>query len=71
MAILQFLNYRERVEFFYTKYKPGAGAKALTKDNLLLECHWEELKYLYNYLEMFYKAIIMVEGNYITLADYF
>ena len=50
---------------------PPPNLKKLTKDNLLKLCHWDELGHLYNHFKTFYKAIIMVEGNYIGLTDYF
>ena len=59
------------MEFFYIKYKPNIGVKALTKDDFLLKYYWKEFKHLYNHLKIFYKAIIIIKSNYITLADYF
>ena len=56
---------------FCQEYIPGLGVKALNKEDLFSTRHWQELKYLYNYFETFYKATIIVKGKYIGFADYF
>lgn len=70
MAISRFLNCRKRVKHFCNKYTT-ATSKPLTKDDILQPHHWSELEYLYNHLETFYKATLMVKGNVINLTDHF
>ena len=50
---------------------PPPNLKKLTKDDFLKLYYWDELGHPYNYLKTFYKAIIIIEGNYIGLIDYF
>ena len=50
---------------------PPPNLKKLTKDNLLKLYHWDELSHLYNHLKTFYKATIIVEGNYTGLTNHF
>ena len=50
---------------------PPPNSKKLIKDDFLKLCYWDELGHLYNHLETFYKAIIIVEGNYMGLINYF
>ena len=71
LAIFCSLNCREHITKFCQEYTLGLGVKALSKDDLLFAHHWQELKYLYDHLEAFYKAIIMVEGKHTGLMDYF
>ncbi|OCK88483.1 uncharacterized protein K441DRAFT_588541, partial [Cenococcum geophilum 1.58] len=37
----------------------------------LQQRHWQQLKHLYNHLETFYKATIIVEGQKTGLTDHF
>ena len=70
-AILRFLNYKERIIKFYSSYYLAASAKQLSKDDLLREHHWKQLKHLYNHLETFYEATIIVESKHTSLTNHF
>jgi hypothetical protein len=50
---------------------PPPNSKKLTSNDKLKPRHWQELSHLHNYLETFYEATLMVEGNNTGLADYF
>ena len=45
--------------------------KAFIYNNFLQLCYWKEFKYLYNYLKIFYKATLIIKGNYIGFTDHF
>ena len=71
MSITRFLNYKQRIKWFYNTYTLISSLKPLLKDNILYIYYWQELKHIYDYLETFYKAIIIVKGNAIGLTDHF
>ena len=71
MSITHFLNYKQRIKQFYNTYILISSLKPFLKDNVLHMYYWQELKYLYDHLETFYEATVMVKGNVIGLADYF
>ena len=70
-AISRFLNCKERITKFCSSYHPAASAKQLSKDDLLQEHHWKQLKHLHNHLETFYEATIIVKGKHTGLANHF
>jgi len=71
MSITCFLNCKQRIKQFYNIYTLIFSLKPLLKDDVLYTHYWQELEHLYNHLETFYKAIVIVKGNATSLVDYF
>ena len=71
MSIMCFLNCKQCIKWFCNTYILIFGLKPPLKDDVLSTHYWQELEHLYNYLETFHKATVMVKGNLIGLMDYF
>jgi len=71
MSIMRFLNCKQCIKRFCNTYTSIFNLKPLLKDDVLYTHYWQELEHLYNHLETFYEATVIVKNNAMGLVDHF